>query len=169
MLYDIILDRSVTLSADVNSVRTININVFHGGKEANLLMPLKKAIQKYQESPRYKVNARYYNCDDIKSKMLSEKQFVDLMLNCDIHFIITHIHQNMDRLNWNMVTLYNEVLRLQAHNGFPTGPELECPMFTQNKIEYLRCLIPLKIANPTLKINFNDRGNFDSYQKQIAE
>ena len=50
MSYNIILDRSVTRSADFDSVRAININVFHGGKEANQLMPLKKAIQKFQES-----------------------------------------------------------------------------------------------------------------------
>ena len=151
------------------TVRTISINVFQGGYEANQLKALKRAIAKFQQSPRYKVDIRYYTCDNIKNKMLSEKEFVDLMLNCDFHFIITHIHQNMDRLNWNMTTLYNEVLRLQAHNGFPTGPELECPMFTQNKIEYLRCLLPLKMVNPTLKINFNDRGNFDCYRQQIAE
>ena len=133
------------------------------------LIPFQRSIALYINSPLYKVNIRYYTCDDIKSKMLTEKQFVDLMLTCDIHFILTHIHQNMDRLNWSMTTLYNEVLRLQAHNGFPSGPELECPIFTQNKIEYIRCLLPLQMANPTLKINFNDEGNFECYRQQITE
>ena len=53
---------------------------------------------------------------------------LDWLLNSDIHFIITHIHQGLEQLGWDMVELYNEVQRLHYHNGYPNRIQLRCPI-----------------------------------------
>ena len=40
--------------------------------------------------------------------------------------------------------------RLEFHEGFPRGPQLQCPVFQGNKFEYIK-LVP-EITNPTLKV-----------------
>ena len=90
-------------------------------------------------------------CDDVKTKRMDEKQLVDWLLDCDIHLIITHLHQNTaELLRWNMSTLMYEIQRLYCHDGYPHRNRLRDPIFLQNKFSYLE-LIP-NITNNTLKV-----------------
>jgi len=98
-------------------------------------------------------------CDDVKKNKLDEKQIVDWLLDCDIHLIITHLHQNTaELLGWNISTLMYEVQRLYSHDGYPYRNRLRDPIFLQNKFSYLE-LIPT-ITNRTLKIVIRQTNNY---------
>ena len=45
----------------------------------------------------------------VKDNLWNPKDLVDWLLNSDVHFIIAHIHQDLEQLSWDMVELYNEV------------------------------------------------------------
>ena len=49
-----------------------------------------------------------------------------------------------------------EYNRLKHHTGFPSGEQLRCPVFTQDKIEYIRCLGELAI--PTITVALEEDG-----------
>ena len=50
----------------------------------------------------------------------------------------------------NLTHIRNALNRLTFHEGFPTGIELQCPAFTQDKFTYLKP-IP-EFTNPTMKV-----------------
>lgn len=146
----------------------ITIHVFQGGEYANQSIPFLAALTPFQRCGKFNFEIVFMTCKLIKEKKWTIKEFIDWLLDCDLHFILTHIHQGVaNHLDWNMVDLYHSLLRLQAHNGFPNGTNLQCPMFTQDKYEYLRLLIPLKFANPTMKIYFNASGQFNNIRPEI--
>ena len=82
----------------------------------------------------------------IKDNSWNPKDLVDLLMNSDVHFIITHIHQGLEQLGWDMVELYNEVQRFRYHIGYPNRIHLRCPIRTQDKFDYFSALA---ICNPT--------------------
>lgn len=97
-------------------------------------------------------------CKTIKDKQFSEVDFVDWLLGSHVHFILSHIHQGIGTLGWDMDTLYKQQLpRLYYHPGFPRGNQLVCPVFTQDKFRYLCALSANHFANPTLKIELDER------------
>ena len=59
-----------------------------------------------------KVVVVYCNIKMVKDKRWNPKDLVDWLLDSDVHFIITHIHQGLEQLCWNMEDLYIEVQRL---------------------------------------------------------
>jgi len=54
-----------------------------------------------------------------------------------------------------MVELYNEVQRLRYHNGYPNRIHLRCPIWTQDKFDYLSAIANDGLCNPTYKIDLN--------------
>ena len=72
----------------------------------------------------------------------------DWLLDSDIHFFLTHPIQAM--YHWNCEDVFVQLQRLQNHVGFPSGEQINCPVFTQDKYQYLSA-VP-RITNPTLKI-----------------
>jgi hypothetical protein len=47
--------------------------------------------------------------------------------------------------------LYKKLHRLYYYTDFPAGSQLLCPIFTQNKFEYLAPLRRKKVTDPTIK------------------
>lgn len=93
-----------------------------------------------------------------KNKFLIESQLkpsdsVDWLMEGDIHFVLSHAHQGMllpHNQDWTVDIIENELNRLTFHPGFPQGNYLRCPIFLQNKWNYL---IAVKdIILPTLKV-----------------
>lgn len=80
-------------------------------------------------------------------------QFVDWLLGGHIHFILTHVHQGMETFGWGVENIYDELQRLRWHPGFPSGNELRCPVFTQDKMKYIRALAGMTM--PTFDINIS--------------
>ena len=55
-----------------------------------------------------------------------------------------------------MKIIIGELQRLKYHRGFPFGSFLHCPVFLQDKFEYLSVLQKCGMCNPTLKVNRSD-------------
>lgn len=63
---------------------------------------------------------------------------MDWFLAVDAHIFLGHPHQGIIfHLKWRADILAAELLRLYEHQGFPTGEGLKCPIFLQNKFQYL--------------------------------
>ena len=99
------------------------------------------------------VDWQMVTCKKVRELEFTEKDLVDWLLDSHVHFILAHIHQGIVSLGWDFDVLYRQQLpRLYYHPGFPTRNQLFCPVFTQNKFQYLCALSACNFANPTLKI-----------------
>jgi hypothetical protein len=58
-----------------------------------------------------------------------------------------------EHLGWNYADLLTNLARLRDHPGFPSGEQVMCPVFQQDKYSYLEALLPFKLIIPTLKVN----------------
>ena len=89
-----------------------------------------------------------------EGRIRTPKDLIDWFLGADIHVIISHLHQGLDDLSWDMEELLEEYKRLRGHIGY-TGGALD-PVFLQDKMMYLRTqseddyLPTLQIKMPTL-------------------
>lgn len=121
----------------------------------------------------------FLSVSQVKQYKWTEKEFVDWLLASTVHFIIAHPHQgygfgNWDKqgktIKWDLTVLYRELERLSDHKGFPRLSKLRCPIFTQDKFEYLRVLQEKGMANPSLRIPvFSVNDNFLDFKDAIAE
>ena len=107
----------------------------------------------------------FLTCADVNTFKFTELDIINWLLEGDIHFIISHIHQGI--VNINMNKLYTEIMRLHDHPGFPNGSNLLCPVFTQDKYKYLQVLMPKGMCNPTLKVDFLPIMDYDSIKADV--
>ena len=111
------------------------------------------------------VKVTFTTTSDVKKSRWSPRELVDWLLSSHIHYIISHIHQGLNSLFWNMDELYNEIKRLRFHIGFPYLQKINCPIFTQNKLAYLQCLPDL--TNPTLRIELLENCDYRAVIPEI--
>ena len=85
----------------------------------------------------------------------TEKNFTEWLLNSDVHFILGHPHQGIlfTNLKWSAELLYQELVKLHYHRGFPNGKQLRCPVFTQDKFGYIGPLVTHGFFLPTMKLD----------------
>ncbi len=88
----------------------------------------------------YTFRTVFLTCADVNTFKLTELDIINWLLEGDIRFIISHIHQRIVSINMNK--LYIEITRLHDHPGFPNGIYLLCPVFTQDKYKYLQAMMP---------------------------
>lgn len=81
----------------------------------------------------------------------SPADLVDWLLESHIHFITCHPHMHLDKIAPCIDELYSELERLKYHSGFPSNEDIFCPIWRQDKIEYLRALPPRYIL-PTCQV-----------------
>ena len=131
----------------------IQIRGFMGGINSMQVATFKAAVadQNYENS---KFTFTYVSVKEVKNLGWKPKDFVDWLLGSHVHFILSHVHQGLERLQWNLEELLEQLKRLKYHKGFPTGEKLECPIFTQDKYEYIRAIPSL--TNETLKVELTD-------------
>ena len=89
------------------------------------------------------------------TRRYSIAEFANFYTNdCDAHYLVAHLHQNMMEYNdWNMVDLHDELaLRLFNHPGYPFKRKLQDSSFTQDKFAVNPHLGDF--ANTTIKIHF---------------
>ena len=144
----------------------IIIRIFGGGNSNLQLMQLKSAIQELNIDQRLYI-IETLTCDDVNVNHYSIKEIVDWLQAATVHFITGHVHQGLQlaildsKLNtagrFTMTSILSELQRLKFHRGFPYGNFLQCPVFLQDKYEYLAILKKHGMCNPTLKI---DRHNW---------
>ena len=70
-----------------------------------------------------------------------------------MHIFVDQPHQgNIKNLMWDMGTLKTELVsHLSSHPGFPTGLQVQCPIFLQDKISYIEKFSQFFL--PTLKVD----------------
>ena len=137
------------------------VRIFSGGRQSTQSGPFFAALKVYQR----RVGAGALRIEVMDTSMLcrfkwTPKQFVDWLLQSNIHFILAHVHQSLllHNLMWDMREALSHFQRLKFHTGFPTGDQLRCPVFTQDKIVYLKCLG--EFANNTLTVPLAEDGEF---------
>ena len=129
----------------------IEIRVYQGAKEfGHQWIPFHQALEDIQSTSTFRIVP--LNCSEVNKYKLTEMDIVNWLLQGDIHFIISHIHQGI--VNINMDKLYTSIKKLHDHPGFPSGDNLQCPVFTQDKYQYLSVLMSKGLCNPTLKVDF---------------
>ena len=140
--------------------KTLQIRVFIGCTGAQSRISFDTAMGCIGALYGEKVTVVWLNTDMMKNPifpefyMMSPKAFVDWLIGGDIHLIVGHLHQGLDKLCWDIDTLHKEYTRLRGHIGY-TGGALDY-VFLQDKIKYLLALDPsdylptLRIEMPTL-------------------
>jgi hypothetical protein len=134
---------------DKMDVPTIKVHVYYGGrlsKQHDNFSAIKKRLG-IRWKGKFRFGFEEKNVDEIKH--WTPAALVAWLLNCDIHLVICHPHQGMKQ-TLSTTALYAEMSKLYHHIGFPSGEFLRCPIWSQNKIEYLHA-VPA-ITNPTLRI-----------------
>jgi hypothetical protein len=107
----------------------------------------------------------YLDTDGAKTFGWRIVEIVDWLLEADIYFILNHIHQGMNDIDCRSINI--NLQRLYHHPGFPNGERLSCPIFQQDKFNYIRS-IPLE-SIPTLKIEFESEGLPEFSESEIFE
>jgi hypothetical protein len=139
------------------------VRVFSGGKASIQSGPFLCAMKKIQREcidsnkvPR----VEYMDTQTLAELKWQPHQFVEWFLRSHVHAIIAHSHQALfsHNLLWNMSDAIAQFQRLRYHNGFPTGNQLRCPVFTQDKIDYIRYLGDLAIK--TMSIPVKENGEY---------
>lgn len=82
---------------------------------------------------------------------------IDWMLASHIHFLLTHPHQGLEHFGWSVVAIYEEVKRLTYHPGFPSLKKIGCPIFRQDKWDYLQHLNAKEMTAPSIKIPLEEQ------------
>lgn len=148
-----------------NNIFTIRI---YGGGHSNIqTVQLKAALKDLNLDPKL-YTIEVLTCDDVNVNHYSIKTIVDWLLSASIHFITGHVHQgiqlaivdsNLSGSNsFTMEALVSELQRLKYHRGFPYGNHLKCPIFLQDKYEYLSILQKHNLCNSTLKVERSSIG-----------
>ena len=117
-----------------------------------------KSAWYHQNLEKDKINIFYISVKGIKEKRWTAKQFVDWLLESHVHFILYRVHQGISQLGWDMKILEDELQRLKYHTGFPNGSQLLCPVFLQDKFQYIRA-VP-HIVNPTMKVQLDSNFKY---------
>ena len=139
------------------------IRVFQGGEKAEQAESFIAALNEATTqliSTHDKIWVDRLTVSLVKSYLWTPEDLVNWLLDCDVHFITAHVHQgkslnNCGQLGWNMVELETQLQRLYYHPGFPNGIQLSCPVFLQNKGDYL--LNVSQCCNPTFLYYFTDK------------
>jgi len=92
---------------------------------------------------------------------LTPSQLMDWLIEAHMHFVTSHAHQGLrsHALAWDMQDYVQQLQRLQFHVGFPSGDQVFCPVFTQDKYQYLRHLGDM--ANNTFVVPLTPDGEYD--------
>jgi len=139
------------------------LRVFTGGKDSIQSGPFLHAINEIRKkwSSTVDIHVEKLNTQELCANKWQPDQFVDWLLQSHVHFILGHVHQSLlnHNLLWDMEFAMQQFTRLKYHVGFPSGEQLKCPVFTQDKIKYINCLGELAIKTMTVPLTAD--GTYD--------
>lgn len=143
------------------------LRVFEGGKSCAQSNSFTTAVRMLNVTP----TVEYINIDDIKKLKMGPEALIDWLLKSHGHFILSHIHQgtsaqNVHQMGWNMQELQKQVRRLSSHSGFPSGNGLNCPVFTQNKGEYLSAIPDFVNPSFLVPLAYDPTHNYHTQELQ---
>lgn len=156
-------------AAENSQISNILIRVFIGGRDsvqqdkfADAMMSTRHIWDvKMKHFPRQE----YLITDTAKDRGWGIVEIVDWLLESDIHFILNHVHQGITAIDCRAVNV--NLQRLYHHPGFPNGEQLSCPIFQQDKFNYIRS-IPL-LTIPTLQILIHPQGSDELSPSEVRE
>lgn len=135
---------------------TIKIKVYLGSYNDGVQsLPFRKALELMKVSEQYTVETLFlvhpndYNNDaEIKRIVNMDNnwgpaEMINWFEDSDLHFFICHPHQGYKGtgFKWHLRNFYKkEIMRLHDHPGFPSQISLSCPIFTQDKFEYINVI-----------------------------
>lgn len=102
--------------------------------------------------------------DNVRMKRWGFVEIIEWLKESDIHFILCHMHQGRKQQQWDCTQLYLNLMDLQYHLGFPMAESLCCPIFTQNKLNYLSAVTHI---NFTLAIELQSLQLYTDHQKRL--
>lgn len=150
---------SIFRSSSRATASPITIRLFGGGTWSTQTSQFYAAIQELN------LNKNFYqietlSCDDVNVNHYSISYIVDWLLGGTIHWITAHVHQGIqlriinsrNAMCFTMEETIRQLQRLKYHPGFPSGDQLQCPIFLQDKIKYLRALQPEGMCNATYMV-----------------
>lgn len=130
------------------------VHVFVGGYGCEQDIPFRAALGIVGgQFDRFKYDFDFLHIKDVREKKWEANDLVNWLLSSHFHFVICHPHQGLEDRKWYMNDLYSQLERLYYHPGFPHGEQLFCPIFTQNKIQYIRAMEPAGLCIPTFECN----------------
>jgi len=166
--YDLkVLDDEHLVLRNLISYKPVNkgkkiMKVFMGGKEGIQIIPFKAAWSRTNFMTE-SWTVEYISVTFINESDWTPKDLVDWLLDSHVHVILSHIHQGIAAyLQWDIEDLKTQLQRLKYHLGFPNLNKLNCPVFLQDKYEYLNKL-PMHKVNNTLQIFLTHDDNYYSH------
>jgi hypothetical protein len=131
--------------------RDILIRVYTGSASSPQERCFNPAVSRLHHSFKCSIKLEYMSLSNITQIDWSPFEFVQWLKESDIHIILTHPHQGIS--GWDCREVYLALDDLRNHTGFPTGPQLDCPVFKQDKLAYV---FPLShITIPTFRLNLD--------------
>lgn len=106
--------------------------------------------------------------DDVKRLKWGFTEIVEWLKTSDVHFILCHMHQGKKHETWDCIELYIKLLELDYHLGYPMAEVLSCPIFTQNKINYLSALRESDRINFTLPVALRSFYDYSSDERHLV-
>ena len=140
---------------------------FCAWKRCNLLLNL-----------RAKVEIMYHH--EVKEKEWGYKDVIRWLEDSSFHVILCHMHQGRKLFDvpWDITGLLLELRRLDYHRGFPRYENLQCSIFTQNKLMYLTALkehdrinysLFIALKNYKMYSNKNNNKIYGKYSEVIFQ
>jgi len=141
----------------------VTVGVFLGGKDSRQGRIVKAAaanVKAHYLNRNIDVQFEFLNNDEVINKRKwSPQELFTYLRRKDIHVIPTHGHQsNIARgsvgYHWTAAGYIRNLKMLKFHLGYPMGKYINCPVFQQDKIGYLKELN--RYCTPTLAVSFPD-------------
>lgn len=106
--------------------------------------------------------------DDVKAKKWGQAEIIEWLKGSDIHFILCHMHQGIKHTRWDCFKLCIDLMELDFHLGFPMAEHLCCPIFTQNKLNYLSALRDADRISYTMAIELSSFRTYSRHQQMLV-
>lgn len=142
------------------------VRAFTGGDKAvqrhAFFCALKNTLSAVGKKHNVSTCYEYMDTKSLCKKGWGPDKLIDWLLESNMHFITAHVHQGLRShgLSWDLSVFLPQLQRLKFHVGFPSGDQLHCPVFTQDKYEYLRHLGDM--ANNTYIVHLTSDGVYNA-------
>ena len=139
------------------------VRVFTGGMDSTQSGPFLSAMTAVRKrfSSSLNIVVETLTTSELCKLKWQPDELMKWAMRSHCHIFIAHIHQSLllHKVVWDMDFACQEYRRLKYHNGFPTGDQLRCPVFTQDKIKYIEDLGTLAVK--TMTVPLTKDGNYD--------
>jgi len=141
----------------IKSRNVVTVGAFLGSsisRQGSLFKLAVENVKNYYNERNIDIKFECLNTNEVIEKGWEPHHLFKFLRQNDIHVIPTQgYHSDIGILNWRFDCYHNELEKLKDHIGYPMGRYISCPVFQQNKIEYLEklkehCIPTVQIAMP---------------------